>query len=747
MGQVIIRKRANGLLAAAAALTLGGTLALAPTDAEGADAAPGPAVAQTTGRVTAPKEASTPPLAPGDSAPNPVDKPGHTLDFQEEFSTPDLDTDQWMPYYLPQWAEDREKSRAQFTISDGALHEFLAADTPNWSPYDGTVKISSIQTYNHKHWHKFASSAKPYRDEPVFNGYTTKYGYFEMRAKKSDVGGGGHQAWWMVGIDDTSERSANPEIDIVETFFRYPDTWAIEGYGWGAKDFFSNWHGTGWEGKKVPHGSPTAEYHTYAMDWTPDALRFYYDNELFYEFDDAPNQAMGMILGIYTDAGSGQHNDVWPKGWDVDYIRVYKKDGGYPATVSASGADRLSPGTPNLVTTVFSNWLDRPMRNVDVQLPDLPAGWTAEVVEEGGNVFSSVAPGERATTKWVITPPAEAAGTTYELRPTAAFATDCPAQQVHTVTAGRVLERPTLPSGAMKAAADSQHATSGSDGPAANTLDGDPATIWHTKWSSDPLFVKRWPHWLRLDLGTPSQVEGIAYLPRASGDNGLISDYKVQISQTGGSSASAWTDVAAGSFPLARDWQTVVFDQPVTTRFVRLLALDEHGAEHAYASAAEVAVLGRADHTVQGFPPGQRRPDTECAGQAYLEIESSTTFEPGTTVRVTTLVKNLSTAPLENVDVNLVDLPAGWTANLAEADGNVFAEIPEGQSRRTQWLVGVPGTASGAKATPKARARWTLNCLDAQTEAEAAWQVAGSSVVPPDGIAASANSAQSGFGP
>ena len=36
-----------------------------------------------------------------------------------------------------------------------------------------------------------------------------------------------------------------------------------------------------------------------------------------------------MILNIYTDAGSGTHNDVWPKEWAVDYIRVWKANEGY----------------------------------------------------------------------------------------------------------------------------------------------------------------------------------------------------------------------------------------------------------------------------------------------------------------------------------------------------------------------------------------------------------------------------------
>ncbi|MBC6451030.1 glycoside hydrolase family 16 protein [Actinokineospora xionganensis] len=262
-----------------------------------------------------------------DFPPNPTTKSGYTLDFQEEFSGTSLDTNRWLPYYLPHWTADREKAKARYTVADGVLTERIDPDTPAWSPeHDGTVRVSSIQSYNKDYWHRFNSTAVN-RHEPDFNGYSTMYGYFEIRAKKSAVGGGGHQAFWLVGTQDTSSASRNPEIDFIETFFSKPDTWRIAAYGWGDPNFLSSWvlHES-----PVPSGQPTQEYHVYGMDWTPTGLNFYYDNQLYKTINDAPNMPMGMILGIYTDAGSGQHNEVWPKSWSVDYIRVFKKDGGYP---------------------------------------------------------------------------------------------------------------------------------------------------------------------------------------------------------------------------------------------------------------------------------------------------------------------------------------------------------------------------------------------------------------------------------
>ncbi|MHA4779766.1 family 16 glycosylhydrolase [Streptomyces sp. MSC1_001] len=263
-----------------------------------------------------------------DFPPNPTTKSGYTLDFQEEFDGTTLNTSKWLPSYLPHWTSTPANAQARYTVANGVLTERLDADTPAWNAqYDGTVKISSIQSYEKDWWHQFNASMPNNHHEPDFDGYSTKYGYFEIRAKLSNVGGGGHQAFWLVGTNGTGTGpAAQSEIDFIETFFSKPANWRIAAYGWGDPDFLSSWY---LSDTTVPNGSPTSEYHVYGMDWTPTQLNFYYDNQLYKTINDAPNTAMAMILGIYTDAGSGVHNDVWPKSWNVDYIRVFKNDNGY----------------------------------------------------------------------------------------------------------------------------------------------------------------------------------------------------------------------------------------------------------------------------------------------------------------------------------------------------------------------------------------------------------------------------------
>lgn len=266
-----------------------------------------------------------------DQPPNPTTKDGYSLDFADEFEGPDLDKDNWIDYYLPHWTSDPETAKANYRFENGCLVEYLVEDQKPWSPdHDGTVRSSAIMSFDKSWIHNF-SGTNDNNPRDTWYGYTTTYGYFEIRAKFADCGGGGHQAWWMVGMqqdtDDWFNSKETGEIDIIESFFSKPNNWRIAAYGWNDPNFQTSWF---LADEAVPDGKPTEEFHVYALDWSPKSLKFYYDNELYRTINNAPDYPMGTILNIYTDAGSGVHNNVWPKEWAIDYFRVWKKDGGYP---------------------------------------------------------------------------------------------------------------------------------------------------------------------------------------------------------------------------------------------------------------------------------------------------------------------------------------------------------------------------------------------------------------------------------
>ncbi|WPB55468.1 discoidin domain-containing protein [Xylophilus sp. GOD-11R] len=80
-------------------------------------------------------------------------------------------------------------------------------------------------------------------------------------------------------------------------------------------------------------------------------------------------------------------------------------------------------------------------------------------------------------------------------------------------------------------AVDSQE-TTGENGAASNVLDGDPATIWHTGWSSGDVPI---PHWIVIDTGAVRDITGFRMRPRDSHGNvnGTINSYRFYVSSDG----------------------------------------------------------------------------------------------------------------------------------------------------------------------------------------------------------------------
>ncbi|UCF24487.1 MAG: discoidin domain-containing protein, partial [Ralstonia sp.] len=124
------------------------------------------------------------------------------------------------------------------------------------------------------------------------------------------------------------------------------------------------------------------------------------------------------------------------------------------------------------------------------------------------------------------------------------------------------------------------------EGEAFKAIDGDPHTYWHTQWGpGEP----KHPHELRIDLGDMYELEGVRYLPRQDSRNGRIADYEIFVSVDG----KEWgSPVAAGKLPDTSAEQRVVFDRPVTARFLRVVAKSEV-AGRAWTTIAELDAIAK----------------------------------------------------------------------------------------------------------------------------------------------------------
>jgi beta-galactosidase len=122
------------------------------------------------------------------------------------------------------------------------------------------------------------------------------------------------------------------------------------------------------------------------------------------------------------------------------------------------------------------------------------------------------------------------------------------------------------------------------EGEARHALDNDPATFWHTNWSSTQ---EKYPHEIQIDLGQSVSLLGFTQLPRQDMVNGRIRQYEFYVSDDGKQWGSA---ASSGRFPNNDQLQTVRFEKPVTGRYIRLVALSEWSGQY-YTTIAELDVM------------------------------------------------------------------------------------------------------------------------------------------------------------
>jgi beta-glucanase (GH16 family) len=154
-----------------------------------------------------------------------------------------------------------------------------------------------------------------------------KYGRIEARIK-GPVGNGTWGAFWMLGANiDERPWPGCGEIDVTELLGRLPNT--NLGYIHGPLS------AGGGRGDKVEMATPHhAGYHTYAVDWLPDQIRYFLDGVPFatlnkvdkdwvfdHEFYIIINLAMGGNLGGEIEA------NLKDSSMEFDYIRVYSING------------------------------------------------------------------------------------------------------------------------------------------------------------------------------------------------------------------------------------------------------------------------------------------------------------------------------------------------------------------------------------------------------------------------------------
>lgn len=147
---------------------------------------------------------------------------------------------------------------------------------------------------------------------------------------------------------------------------------------------------------------------------------------------------------------------------------------------------------------------------------------------------------------------------------------------------------PPPPGGAWTILAVDSEELVGENGAAANAIDGNTGTIWHTEWAECGASCPGHPHTIDIQIAdNPISIYQLTYLPRQDGStNGTITQYEIYVSTDGVSWGSS---VASGAWAATTAMKTAEFE-PVSAKYIRLKSITAmQGA--IWASAAEISVV------------------------------------------------------------------------------------------------------------------------------------------------------------
>ncbi len=164
---------------------------------------------------------------------------------------------------------------------------------------------------------------------------------------------------------------------------------------------------------------------------------------------------------------------------------------------------------------------------------------------------------------------------------------------------------------------------------AANTLDGDISTIWHTDWSgSQPDF----PHTIIYKVNTTADLAGFSYLGRNVGTNGWVDSFSIELSKDG----IKWNSVAKGTLPNSGDEHFVLFDSTISGTFVKFTAYSEVGGSY-YASMAEFNLFYQENGVVPLIYPQRVPLKLGLAGYSKTNVQLSIPVEGSYKIELFTL--------------------------------------------------------------------------------------------------------------
>jgi Glycosyl hydrolases family 16 len=226
--------------------------------------------------------------------------------FTDDFEGTELDTEVWIPHYLPMWSS-RAESAATYEVAGSELRLTIPPEQGLWCEGlhdDPPLRVSGIQSGVFSGEVGSTVGQQPFRDglvvreqQPPQWGWTPHYGLLEIRARM-ELSPRSMASVWMVGLEDQPERCG--EICVFEVF---GDAIAEEAgrktaaVVMGIKAIRDP--ALRQEADAERAEIDVGEFHTYAAEWRPGRVDFLIDGRHVKTVEQAPDYPMQAMVGVF----------------------------------------------------------------------------------------------------------------------------------------------------------------------------------------------------------------------------------------------------------------------------------------------------------------------------------------------------------------------------------------------------------------------------------------------------------------
>lgn len=244
--------------------------------------------------------------------------------FRDDFDGSELDTEVWVPHYLPQWSS-RAESAATCELAGSELRLTIPPEQGVWcaGDHEPPLRVSGIQSGVFSGEVGSTVGQQPYREgqvvrefQPALWGWTPHYGLLEIRARMS-LSPRSMAGAWMVGLEDEPERCA--EILVFEVFGDALQDGPTAAVGMGVRPFRDPAITGEFVEPRV--AIDVSEPHIYAADWRPGRVDILIDGEHVKTVHEAPDYPMQMIAAVFDFPDKAAPGDDHVPELAIDYVR------------------------------------------------------------------------------------------------------------------------------------------------------------------------------------------------------------------------------------------------------------------------------------------------------------------------------------------------------------------------------------------------------------------------------------------